>query len=116
MSRICYVLDLKDDALLIAEYDRYHLPGNVWPEIIADIKAQGYLDMEIWRSGNRLVMIAEVEDDFPHADRAHKIPKIVAQWEELMSSFQEPVSHAGPNEKWVSMIRMFSLQDHSPKD
>jgi hypothetical protein len=36
--RLCLALDLKDDAAAIAEYERMHQPGNVWPEVIADIR------------------------------------------------------------------------------
>ncbi len=31
MKRFCLALDLKDDAGLIAEYERLH--QNIWPEI-----------------------------------------------------------------------------------
>lgn len=112
MPRICYFLDLKDDPLLIAEYDKYHEPGNVWPEIIADIKAQGYRDMEIWRCDNRLVMVAEVEEGFPHADRSQEVQNIVDRWETLMSNFQQRLPNASGDEKWIPAIPIFALKDH----
>lgn len=33
MRRLCYVLDLHDDPQLIAEYERWHQPTEVWPEV-----------------------------------------------------------------------------------
>ena len=35
MPRHYYALDLKDDAAAIAEYERWHRPGVIWPEIVA---------------------------------------------------------------------------------
>ena len=29
--RLCFALDLVDDAAKIAEYERFHDPGGVWP-------------------------------------------------------------------------------------
>ena len=53
MQRYYYALDLKDDAAAIAEYERWHRPGVVWPEIISSIRASGIEEMEIFRTGNR---------------------------------------------------------------
>ena len=39
MRRYCLALDLKDDAVLIGEYEAYH--RNVWPEIIKHSKTRG---------------------------------------------------------------------------
>ena len=63
--RLCFALDLVNDAAKIAEYERFHAPGGVWPEIVDDIRAQGIEGMEIWRTGDRMVMIATVADDIP---------------------------------------------------
>jgi L-rhamnose mutarotase len=112
MPRICYVLDLQNEPELIAAYDRYHEPGNVWPAIIADIRAQGYVDMEIWRSGDRLVMIAEVADDFPRESRSGSAAEVVDRWETLMSTFQRPVPHSPAGTKWTPMRRIFALAEH----
>lgn len=34
MSRLVQVLDLVDDAALVAKYRARHAPGAVWPDII----------------------------------------------------------------------------------
>jgi L-rhamnose mutarotase len=107
--RHCLALDLKDDPELIAAYERHHT--RVWPEITGSIRAAGIVDMEIYRTGNRLFMIMEVDESFSFeakaaADAAD--PK-VQEWETLMSTFQQALPWAGPGEKWVSMERIFEL-------
>ncbi|MGO1304509.1 MAG: L-rhamnose mutarotase [Sphingomonas parapaucimobilis] len=106
--RLCFALDLVADAGLIAEYEKAHAPGAAWPEVTTAIRAKGFLSMEIWRTGARLFMIAEVADDFPHAIPA-ELAAIDARWETTMDRFQKALPHAAPGEKWVGMDRIFSL-------
>lgn len=111
--RLCYALDLKDDPALIAEYERWHEPGNVPREIVDSIRAAGIGDMEIFRAGNRLFMLLEVDGDFSPgakaaADAAN--PRVQA-WESLMDPFQQSLPFAKAGEKWVPMTRMFSLRE-----
>jgi L-rhamnose mutarotase len=106
MPRLCFALDLADDAELIAQYEARHAPGAVWPEVLAHIRAQGIEAMEIWRTGDRMVMIAEVAEDYP---RPVPAPPETAAWEELMWRFQRPLPHAAPDEKWMAMQRIFVL-------
>jgi L-rhamnose mutarotase len=108
MARRCFALDLNDDPELIAEYETRHGPGAVWPKVIEHIKATGVESMEIWRTGDRLFMIAEVADDYP---RPIETPVEIERWEELMWRFQRPLAHATEGEKWVSMKRIFSLEE-----
>jgi L-rhamnose mutarotase len=108
MARHCFALDLNDDPRLIAEYELRHGPGAVWPKVIEHIKATGVESMEIWRTGDRLFMIAEVADDYP---RPVEAPPEIDQWEELMWRFQRPLPHASEGEKWVPMKRIFSTEE-----
>lgn len=108
--RYCLALDLKEDPELIAEYEGFH--RRIWPEITRSIRESGILDMEIYRTGNRLFMIMEASDDFSferkaEADRDN--PR-VAEWETLMWRFQEPLPWAGPGEKWILTDRIFKLE------
>lgn len=108
--RIVTALDLVDDAALIAAYRERHAPGAVWPEVVRDIVQRGYREMEIWQIADRLVMIAEVEDDFPRvADPA--LQPVVASWETAMDVYQKPIDATGP--KWAVMERIFSLADQA---
>src|SRR5437764_15456409 len=99
MPRRCFALDLAGDAELIAEYERLHGPGAGWPAVIEHIRATGVEAMEIWRTGDRLFMIAEVAEDYP---RDVPLPAETKRWEELMWRFQRPLPHAAECEKWMS--------------
>ena len=108
VPRRCFALDLAADAELIAEYERLHGPGAVWPKVVEHIRATGVQSMEIWRTGDRLLMIAEVISDYP---RRVATPPEVERWEELMWRFQRPLPHAAEGEKWVPMTCIFSLDE-----
>ena len=111
--RICLALDLKDDPELIAEYERYHQSENAWPEIVDSIASAGILEMEIYRTGNRLFMVMEVSESFdPGAKEASdKINPKVAEWEALMERFQQFLPWAKDGEKWVEMTNIYRLSD-----
>lgn len=110
--RLCFALDLHDDPALIAEYERMH--AAVPAEITEDIRAQGILRMEIWRTADRLLMIVEVDDDYPRVQRDTAMQAAVDRWESLMWTFQRPLPHASAGEKWVPMKRIFELDESCP--
>ncbi|MBS0581619.1 MAG: L-rhamnose mutarotase [Proteobacteria bacterium] len=112
MPRLHFALDLKDDPALIAEYEHWHRPENVWPEIVDSILAAGIDNLEIFRAGNRLVLAMDVAEDFSAAAKtaADAADPRVQAWEELMWKFQQPLPFAGHGEKWVPMQPVFSLQ------
>jgi L-rhamnose mutarotase len=109
-KRYCLALDLKNDDALIAEYEHYH--ENVWPEIISSIKNSGIEAMNIYRTGNRLFMIMDVNDEFSFEKKsaADSANEKVQEWEELMWKFQQPLPWAKENEKWVLMEEIFELK------
>ena len=102
-------LDLKDDPDLIAAYEQWHT--KVWPEIISAIRDAGIEQMEIFRVGNRLMMIMEVGDSFDFAAKAATDANnpTVQEWETLMWNFQQPLPFANNGEKWMLMEKIFSL-------
>ena len=106
-------LDLIDDAALIAAYEARHAPDAVWPGVIRDIRDRGYLDIEIWRVDDRLVMIAEVTDDFPRPSDPNLVP-LVERWEAEMSAFQRPLQTA--TMKWSPLHRIFALSEQTGRD
>ncbi|MFC3653495.1 L-rhamnose mutarotase [Dyella humi] len=112
MQRYYYALDLKDDAAAIAEYERWHRPGVIWPEIVASIRASGIEDMEIFRTGNRLVMVVQMADDHvPSAKRETEgADAKTKEWEQLMDRYQQRLPWAEAGQKWVPMGRIFSLK------
>lgn len=109
MKRYCLALDLKDDPVLISEYEAYH--KKIWPEIELSIRKSGILNMEIYRQGNRLFMIMETADDFSFERKSYLDagnPK-VQEWEQLMWKYQQALPTAKAGEKWVLMERIFNL-------
>ncbi len=109
MKRYCLALDLVDDPILIEEYEKYH--KNVWKEITASIKDAGILDMEIYRTGNRLFMIMETEDNFSFEKKNEMDsgnPK-VQEWEQLMWKYQQALPAAKEGEKWILTERIYKL-------
>jgi L-rhamnose mutarotase len=109
MIRYCLALDLVNDATLIAEYEAYH--QSVWPEIKDSITTSGITDMEIYRFGDRLFMIMEVNDTFSFDDKGamDAVNPKVQEWEQLMWKYQQAIPGAKPGEKWVLMDRIFKL-------
>jgi L-rhamnose mutarotase len=109
IRRWCLALDLADDPDLIAEYCELH--ERIWPEIAASIRAAGIVGMEIWRTGNRMVLVMETDGRYDPAARAvtdAANPKVV-EWEALMRRFQRPLPWAAAGQQWVPMERLFSL-------
>ncbi len=109
MKRYCLALDLKDDPALIKEYEAHHT--TIWPEITESIKNSGIHVLDIYRTGNRLFMIIEANDDFSFEKKAamDKDNPKVQEWETLMWTFQKALPWAKPGEKWVLMGKIFEL-------
>lgn len=109
MQRYCLALDLKDDPDLIAAYEAYH--RAVWPEIIDSLRQSGILQLEIYRTGPRLFMILEADDDFSFEKKSMRdaADPRVQEWETLMWKYQQALPQAKPGEKWIRMEKIFSL-------
>ena len=111
MARLYFALDLKDDPALIAEYEHWHRPERIWPDVVAQLSEVRVRELEILRCGNRLVMVIDTADAFSAADLAALSAGRSAQWEDLMWKFQQALPFAEPGQKWVPMRRIFSLQE-----
>ena len=113
MTRRVLILDLQDDPALIAAYEAHHGPGAVPEAIVGSIRAAGIEEMEIYRSGNRLVMVMETGPGFdPEAKAAADAadPAVIA-WEELMDRYQQRLPWAPPGVKWLEAERIFTLSE-----
>lgn len=110
MNRYCLTLDLVDDPGLIKQYEKMH--QEVWPEIKSSITSAGIEAMEIYRYGNRLFMIMEVNQTFSFEHKAAMDAENdkVQEWEQLMWKYQQAVPGAKPGEKWMMMDRIFELK------
>ncbi len=110
--QFCLTLNLQDDDDLIREYEEYHKPGNVWPEVVDSIWEAGILDMQIYRSGLQLTMVMTVSNAFSFEDKALKDslnPKVM-EWERLMEKFQNRAE--GVDSKWQEVANIFELSKH----
>lgn len=103
-------VDLIDDPILIAEYEKIH--ENIWPEIRASILTAGIEEMDIYRYGNRLFMIMEVGADFTFAEKEamDNANPIVQKWEAMLWKYQQALPGAKAGEKWKLMDQIFSLK------
>jgi L-rhamnose mutarotase len=113
MQRLYFALDLRDDPALIAAYEEWHHPNNVWPEIVESLRTAGIDELQILRCGNRLIMVIEASAEFSITTLAaqESVNPRVRAWEDLMWRFQLPLPFANAGEKWVPMKRVFSLRE-----
>jgi L-rhamnose mutarotase len=106
-----FTINLKDDPKVVEAYQAYH--REVWPEVQQSLRRFGVERMDIYLLGRRLVMVVDMREgvDYRDAFRLHSAssPR-VAQWEQLMTSFQEPVPEAAPGEWWAAMEPVFQLE------
>lgn len=107
------LIDLADEAQAIARYEAWHAAGALPPAIGASIREAGVLSMDIYRSGNRLVMLMETGPDFDReakaaADAANPLVQI---WEAQMEQVQRPLPWAEPGVKWTAADPIFSLDE-----
>lgn len=107
MKKHYLALDLKEDEELIKKYDDYH--RDVWPEVLKSLGDSGIQSMEIYRVGNRLFMVIEVDNSFSF-EKKNKMDAgnvEVQKWEELMWNYQQALPFAKPGQKWLPMEKVF---------
>lgn len=111
-QKYCLALDLKDDPILIAEYQKYH--EKVWPEITESITKSGIEKLEIYCIGNRLFMIIEANETFTfeRKDAMDTSNLRVQQWEEQMWKYQKALPWANEGQKWMLMEKIFDLNEN----
>jgi L-rhamnose mutarotase len=106
--RFCFTLDLVDDPVLIAEYEKHH--EAIWPEVRQSFVDAGILSLDLYLWETRLVMVFEVDASFSF-ERKKQIDEsnpVIQEWEKLMSAYQKPLPNAPLGEKWVLMKKIFS--------
>jgi L-rhamnose mutarotase len=110
MKRYCLALDLKDDPTLIVEYERLH--QQIRPEIERSIIESGITSMQIYRTGTRMFMIMEVDENFSFERKAamDKSNPKVQEWENFVWKYQQALPGSKPGEKWILMKNIFDLK------
>lgn len=107
MKRYCLTLDLKDNDSLITEYEVHH--QNMSPVILKSINDSGIISMQIYRLNTRMMMIMETEDNFSFEAKKKmdaSNPEVQV-WETLMWKYQQQLSMAKEDEKWMLMDKIF---------
>jgi len=110
--RHCLALDLYDDPELIDAYERHH--RAVWPEVLAHLRRQGVLELDIFRLGTRLVMVMETDDavyDPARMAAAERDDPRLREWEDLMWRFQKTTPWTPEGVKWMPMQCLFCLSE-----
>lgn len=91
--RVCFHLRVKPDQ--IAEYKRLH--GDVWPEVLAELKAAGVRNYSIfmWEDGHEFGVLEC--DDWAATCRRLGASTVMRRWEDFMAGFlATPVGPGGP--------------------
>lgn len=107
-ERYYFALDLVDDESRIAEYEAHH--QNMWPEVLDSFRRAGIENLELYRTGNRLMMMLETNEQFSFEKKKaiDEADAVVQQWEKLMSGYQQSLPWS-KGEKWVLMQPIYKL-------
>lgn len=118
LKRYCQTLDLKNDSALIAQYLMWHSPDSIWEEIPEGIREAGIEEMQIFLEGTRLCMIVETPTEFNWTTQMLKLGGLPrqAEWDSLMSTYQQAPPGAGAGNQWRLMERIFSLRNSRASD
>ena len=83
-------MDLNNRPDVLEAYELAHKRGNTPATVLRAQRVHGITELEIYRSGDRLVMIMEVTDDYDPAAldaESGRSPEIAA-WHKRMAEFQ----------------------------
>jgi L-rhamnose mutarotase len=116
LKRYVLTLDLKDDPRGIAAYRKYH--REIWPEVRRSLLRIGVRRLDIFALRRRLVMLLETCQDFDlvksFAAHSASHPRC-AEWERLMTGFQQPPPGAKRGQLWTEMEPIFRLSGRARK-
>ncbi len=105
MPRYAFRLRLKPNA--IEEYEQAHT--QVWPELLAKIKAVGISRYSIFRRGQDLFLYLHAED-FERAWDELAADPVNQRWQKEMARLFEPVPGLQPGERFALMKEVFYLE------
>lgn len=113
VKRYCQFLEIEDNPELIELYRKIHSRDEAWPEILAGIREVGILEMELYITGNKVVMIVEAPLDFDWDKAMARLATLPrqAEWEAAVARLQGCSPDATSDQKWTMMERMFHLYE-----
>ena len=117
VHRVVRIMDLASDAAAIAAYDEAHRIGVTPFAVVEAQHRHGIVEMEIFRAGNRLVMLLTLADDFDGAglQRVERDHPDLLGWQARMGALQRPPLADGT--AWPEAHCVFRQSDHlSNKD
>jgi L-rhamnose mutarotase len=117
-KEIVMMVNLKNDSAIIQRYEAYH--AAAWPEVTEASKAAGFVKINIYRLGNRIVMVLTVPENWDAQEGSQRYlsysPR-VKEWVDTMAAMQEvsPEAPEGSN-GWSPMKRIYSFDAELLKD
>jgi L-rhamnose mutarotase len=105
MAKVAFRLRIKPDA--IEAYERDH--KNVWPELLAKLKAVGVSDYSIFRRGQDLFLVMRVANFEAAMEELDKDP-VNLRWQREMAKYFEPVQDLQPGERLALMKEVFYME------
>ncbi|MCM1078418.1 MAG: L-rhamnose mutarotase [Bacteroidales bacterium] len=113
IKRYVQTMDLKDDEELIRRYCEAHDEIHARPEVLAGMREVGILEMELYRLGNRVIMIVDAPEDFDWTAAMTHLATLPGQedWETFVSQFQQCNPTDTSDQKWKMMERIFRIYD-----
>ena len=110
--RIVRIMDLDNRAEVLGAYDLAHQPPNTPARVLNAQRQHGIAEMEIYRAGNRLVMIMEVTDAYDPAalDAETARSSEIAAWHQRMGELQRAPFADGVG--WPEAHLVFRQSEH----
>lgn len=105
MQRVAFRLKVKPDKL--DEYVRLH--GEVWPELLADLKAAGYRNYSIFADGPELFGYFECED-LDASQAAMACSDANHRWQAFMADYLETPVDPDGNESMHVLRHVFLME------
>lgn len=105
MERVAFCLQLREGAG--EAYDRAH--QEVWPEILALLKAAGVSEYSIFRRDELVVLSMQVEDFDQTWDRIEQSP-VNTRWQQAMMKFFMPMNTLCSGERFPMMHEIFYMK------
>jgi DNA-binding FadR family transcriptional regulator len=110
--QIVRLMDLNDSPNVLEVYELTHRPGNTPAAVLRAQRRHGIMEMEIYRAGDRLIMIMEVTDAYDPAalDAESALSPEITAWHERMAELQRAPFADGVG--WPEAHLVFRQSEH----